>query len=97
MRVLIVTEFVSLDGVMEAPGGEAGYAHAGWVGLAFSDDLGHYKLKEQLATDALLLGRKTYEWMNTTVIDHDLDSRVGELKAQDGAPILIAGSRLADN
>ena len=31
VRKLIVTEFVSLDGVMEAPGGEAVFAHAGWV------------------------------------------------------------------
>jgi dihydrofolate reductase len=61
MRELIVTEFVSLDGVMEAPGGEAGYAHAGWVAPYFSDELGAYKLEEQLAADVLLLGRNTYE------------------------------------
>jgi dihydrofolate reductase len=46
---------------MEAPGGEAGYAHAGWVGSYFSDELGAYKLEEQLAADVLLLGRNTYE------------------------------------
>jgi dihydrofolate reductase len=61
MRKLIVTEFVSLDGVMEAPGGEAGYAHAGWVMPLFSDELGAYKEEEQLAAEVLLLGRKTYE------------------------------------
>src|ERR1700757_2795489 len=61
MRKLIVTEFVSLDGVMEAPGGEAGYAHAGWVGQYFSDELGAYKQEEQLGADVLLLGRTTYE------------------------------------
>jgi dihydrofolate reductase len=61
MRPLIVTEFVSLDGVMEAPGGEAGYPHAGWVGPLFTPDLGAYKEDEQLAADVLLLGRKTYE------------------------------------
>ena len=61
MRALIVTEFVSLDGVMEAPGGEAGYPHAGWVGPYFSDELGAYKLEEQLAADVLLLGRRTYD------------------------------------
>ncbi|MFN8150662.1 MAG: dihydrofolate reductase family protein [Solirubrobacterales bacterium] len=61
MRELIITEFVSLDGVMEAPGGEAGYAHAGWVADFFDDDLGAYKLEEQLAAEVLLLGRKTYE------------------------------------
>jgi dihydrofolate reductase len=61
MRELIVTEFVSLDGVMEAPGGEAGYAHAGWVAPFFSAELGAYKEQEQLAAEILLLGRRTYE------------------------------------
>jgi dihydrofolate reductase len=61
MRKLIVTEFVSLDGVMEAPGGEPGYAHSGWVGPYFSDELGAYKQAEQLAADILLLGRTTYK------------------------------------
>jgi dihydrofolate reductase len=61
MRKLIVTEFVSLDGVMQAPGGEPGYAHSGWVADFFSDDLGAYKEKEQLSADILLLGRVTYE------------------------------------
>ena len=61
MGRLIVTEFVSLDGVIEAPGGEAGYAHAGWVGPLFSDELGAYKEAEQLGSDVMVLGRKTYE------------------------------------
>jgi dihydrofolate reductase len=61
MRKLIVTEFVSLDGVMEAPGGEAGYPHAGWVMPLFSDELGAYKEEEQLGAGVLVLGRKTYE------------------------------------
>ena len=61
MRHLIITEFVSLDGVMEAPGGEAGYPHAGWVAPYFSDELGAYKGEEQLAADVLLLGRRTYD------------------------------------
>jgi dihydrofolate reductase len=51
VRKLIVTEFVSLDGVMDSPGGEPGYAHAGWVGPLFSDELGAYKLEEQQAAD----------------------------------------------
>jgi dihydrofolate reductase len=61
VRPLIITEFVSVDGVMEAPGGEPGYPHTGWVGNYFSDELGQYKLEEQLASDLLLLGRVTYE------------------------------------
>lgn len=58
---LIITEFVSLDGVMEAPGGEPDYPHSGWVERFFSDQLGEYKLAEQLAADVLLLGRVMYE------------------------------------
>ena len=61
MRHLIVTEFVSLDGVMQSPGGEPGFAHAGWVGRWFSPELGNYKQAEQLACDVLLLGRKTFD------------------------------------
>lgn len=61
MSDLIITTFSSLDGVMEAPGGEPGYAHAGWVGNYFTDALGEYKGAEQQAADVLLLGRRTYE------------------------------------
>ena len=61
MRPLIVTEFVSLDGVMEAPGGEPGYAHSGWVSDFFSDELGQLKFEEQDAAETMLLGRRTYE------------------------------------
>lgn len=61
MRTLIVTEFVSLDGVMQAPGGEPGYAHTGWVAPRFTDELMAYKLEEQLAAETLVLGRITYE------------------------------------
>lgn len=61
MSELIITTFASLDGVMEAPGGEPGYAHAGWVAPHFTDALGAFKGEEQEAADVLLLGRKTYE------------------------------------
>ena len=61
MGKLIVTEFVSLDGVMEAPGGEPGYAHSGWVGQFFDPGVGKFKLDECLSSEVCLLGRKTYE------------------------------------
>jgi dihydrofolate reductase len=126
MRKVIVTEFVSLDGVMEAPGGESGYPHAGWVAPIFSDELGAYKEEEQLAADVLLLGRKTYEsfvgawpgrqgamaekintmrklvasrtlgssdWQDTAVVASDLEGAIRHVKHEDGAPILVAGSR----
>jgi dihydrofolate reductase len=61
MRNLIVSEFVTLDGVMEAPGGEEGHPHTGWVFDFMSPEQERYKLDEVLASEALLLGRVTYE------------------------------------
>lgn len=61
MGTIVVSEFVSLDMVMEAPGGEPGYAHSGWVFPYQDGDQMVYKLDETLAADALLLGRRTYE------------------------------------
>jgi dihydrofolate reductase len=61
MRKLVVSEFVSLDGIVEAPGGEDGYRHGSWTIPYFSPELGEYKTAELLAADALLLGRVQYE------------------------------------
>ena len=61
MRKLIVTEFVSLDGVMEAPGGEEGHPHSGWVFDFMSPDQEQFKLQETLDSEVLLLGRVTYD------------------------------------
>jgi dihydrofolate reductase len=62
MSTIIITEFVSLDGVMEDPGGSEHFAHGGW---SFKIDRGEegdrFKLEEAVAADALLLGRVTYE------------------------------------
>ena len=62
MGRIVVTEFVSLDGVMEAPGGGEDFRHAGWT---FAIDRGEegeaFKLEETRASAALLLGRRTYE------------------------------------
>ncbi len=61
MGRIVVTEFVSLDGVMEDPGGGESFKHGGWT---FEIDRGEgnaFKLEETMATDALLLGRVTYE------------------------------------
>jgi dihydrofolate reductase len=61
MPKLVVTEFMTLDGVMEDPGGAEGFAHGGWS-FKFSDPEGmRFKLDEALEFDALLLGRVTYE------------------------------------
>jgi dihydrofolate reductase len=63
MRTLIVTAFVSLDGVMEAPGGEEGYRNTGWTFKEIPFDPAAYELKgrEQSEATAMLLGRVSYE------------------------------------
>jgi dihydrofolate reductase len=58
---VIVTEFVSLDGVMEAPGGEPGYKHTNWVSRFPDVGQFQYKFEEVQAAEAHLLGRTTYE------------------------------------
>src|SRR5215216_5222861 len=59
---IVVTEFVSLDGVMEAPGGEPGFKYPGWT-FEFDrgDDGNQFKLDETRQADGLLIGLRTYE------------------------------------
>jgi dihydrofolate reductase len=62
MAKIIVTEFVSLDGVMEDPGGAEDFKHGGWTfEIPRGDEGDRFKLDETMEADALLLGRKTYE------------------------------------
>ena len=56
-----MSEFVTLDGVMEAPGGEPSHPHTGWVIPFAGEEQEAYKLQEVLAAESLLLGRTTYE------------------------------------
>jgi dihydrofolate reductase len=61
MRRIVVTEFISLDGVIEDPGGSEGTRQGGWS-FKFNDPDGmKYKLDETMEHGALLLGRVTYE------------------------------------
>jgi dihydrofolate reductase len=65
MRKLIVHEFMSLDGVVQAPGGpdedrDGGFAHGGWTIPYWHDDIGAAFFKGMQTVDAFLLGRKTY-------------------------------------
>ncbi len=62
MSKLIVSEFVSLNGVMEAPGGEQTHPHTGWTFKSiYGEDHYAYKGEELDEAQSLLLGRKTYE------------------------------------
>jgi dihydrofolate reductase len=66
MGKLIVTEFVTLDGVAQAPGGpdedrDSGFAHGGWQAPLMDQESGDAMFGRARSMDALLLGRKTYE------------------------------------
>jgi dihydrofolate reductase len=66
MKMLRVIEFMSLDGVIQAPGSpeedtEGGFRHGGWQREYFDDVLGAAAAEGMAATDAYLFGRKTYE------------------------------------
>ncbi len=92
MRELIVSEFVTLDGVMEAPGGEPGHPHSGWVFDHAGDEQNRYKLEETLAAETLLIGRITYESFAGA-----WPQRGGEFADKMNAmPKLVASSTLRD-
>jgi dihydrofolate reductase len=63
MRTLISTAFISLDGVVEAPGGEPGYRNAGWTfkDIEFVPDAFEIKGREQEQSTAILMGRVSYQ------------------------------------
>jgi dihydrofolate reductase len=62
MGRIVVTEFVSLDGVIEDPGGSEDFRHGGWsFEIPRGDEGDKFKLDEAMEADALLLGRVTYE------------------------------------
>jgi dihydrofolate reductase len=59
---IVVTEFVSLDGVMEDPGGSENFKHGGWsFAIGRGEEGDKFKLDEAFSSEALLLGRVTYE------------------------------------
>ncbi len=66
MRELIIAEFITLDGVIQAPGAadedtEGGFAHGGWTQQFWHDDIGAHFFQAMSRADALLLGRKTWQ------------------------------------
>lgn len=76
MRKLVAGAFLTLDGVMQAPGGpdedrDGGFTHGGWLVPYFDEQFGEIMTEWTLRADAFLLGRKTYEifaasWPNAT-------------------------------
>jgi dihydrofolate reductase len=66
MRKIIVAEFITLDGVIQAPGGadedtDGGFVHGGWTMPYWHDDIGTHFFQAMTQADALLLGRKTWQ------------------------------------
>ena len=66
MRKLVVHEFITLDGVIQAPGGptedtEGGFTHGGWTSPYWHDDIGAHFGQAFMEADAVLLGRKTWQ------------------------------------
>ena len=95
MGKIVVTEFISLDGVIEDPGGAEGYEHGGW---SFTFDQGEegrtFKLDELMAADAQLLGRVTYQgfakaWPAMT-------DPVGFADKMNGMPKYVVSTTLTD-
>jgi dihydrofolate reductase len=93
MGRIVVTEFVSLDGVMEDPGGAEGYEHGGWaLEISRGDEGDKFKLDETMRSDALLLGRRTYEGFAEA-----WPSREGEFADKfNGMPKYVVSSTLED-
>ena len=66
MGKIIISENVSLDGVVQDPAGDEGFRHGGWVGRIGDrgrDEAARVALEEALGTEAMLLGRRSYEFL----------------------------------
>jgi dihydrofolate reductase len=63
MGRIVISENVSLDGVVQDPAGDEGFRHGGWVGrITDRPEVGKLALDEALGAEAFLLGRRSYEW-----------------------------------
>jgi dihydrofolate reductase len=93
MGRIIVSDNLSLDGVMQDPAGDEAFARGGWVGaIADRPELGRLALDDALGSDAMLMGRRTYEWFAGR-----WPSRTGELADRlNGLPKYVVSSTLRD-
>jgi dihydrofolate reductase len=95
MGRIVVTEFISLDGVIEAPGGGEDYSRGGW---AFEFDRGEegnkFKLDELVEADAQLLGRTTYEGFAAAWPERE--DEAGFAKKMNEMPKFVVSSTLTE-
>ena len=97
MGKIVVTEFITLDGVIEDPGGAEGFVHGGWSFKFGSAEGYKFKLDELMAADAQLLGRKTYQgfakaWPTMSGNPFDRAARQGAERARMSCTSSIARS-----
>jgi dihydrofolate reductase len=95
MGRIVVTEFISLDGVIEDPGGAEDFKYGGWT-FAFNtgEEGDRFKLEETLTADALLLGRITYDGFAAAWPTIEGTGEFGE--KMNGMPKYVVASTLAD-
>jgi dihydrofolate reductase len=93
MGTIVISENVSLDGVVQDPAGDEGFSRGGWVGrIADREDLAEVTLDEALSAEALLVGRRSYEWLAAR-----WPSRSGELADRlNSMPKYVVSSTLKD-
>jgi dihydrofolate reductase len=93
MGTIVISDNVSLDGVIQDPAGDEGFTRGGWVGrIAALPELAKVTLDEALGTEALLLGRRSYEWFAAR-----WPSRTGELADRlNSVPKYVVSSTLED-
>jgi dihydrofolate reductase len=93
MGKIVMSDNVSLDGVIQDPAGDEGFTRGGWVGrIAALPEVAKVALDEALGTEALLLGRRSYEWFATR-----WPSRSGELADRlNSLPKYVVSSTLAE-
>jgi dihydrofolate reductase len=93
MGRIAISDNVTLDGVVEDPAGDEGFRVGGWVGLIKDrPEIGKLALEEALGTEALLLGRRSYEWFAAR-----WPSRTGELADRlNSLPKYVVSSTLED-
>jgi dihydrofolate reductase len=91
--MIVVSDNVSLDGVIQDPAGDEGFKRGGWVGLIKDrPELNKLALDEALGAEALLLGRRSYEWLAAR-----WPSRSGELADRlNSLPKYVVSSTLED-
>jgi dihydrofolate reductase len=93
MGKIVISDNVSLDGVIQDPAGDEGFTRGGWVGrIAALPEVAKVALDEALGAEALLLGRRSYEWLAAR-----WPSRSGELADRlNSLPKYVVSSTLED-